>query len=261
MVRFLVVAVVFSFAMAGVRAQNVGSSDTLTLMTFNIYHGETMKGDFDLNYIAHIIDEKHPDFVALQEVDFKTKRALNKDLATELGIRTGLAPLFGQAMPFNGGAYGVGLLSKWPIEHSQVIQLPGTTKSEPRVALEISVGLPSGNRLFFVSTHLDHSDAEVRRQQMQFLAKRYDTKEIPVIMAGDFNEIPCGENMKTVLENFQMCDEQSQQATYPSNQPTDKIDYILLSKGPAWEVLSTEVVSDSIASDHQALTSKVVLFN
>ena len=259
MVRLLVVAVVFLLTVEDVRAQGVIGSDTLNLMTFNIYHGETMKGDFDLNYIARIIQDQQPDFVALQEVDFKTKRAMNKDIATELGIRTGMAPLFGQAMPYNGGGYGVGVLTKWPIERSQLIKLPGSNHAEPRVALEISVVLPSGNSLLFISTHLDHSDAEVRRNQMQFLKNRYQTKDIPVIIAGDFNEIPTGENIKSVLENFKMSDAEKQQQTYPSNQPTGKIDYILLSKVHNWKVLSTGVVNDSIASDHRALFSKVVV--
>jgi len=259
MVRFLFVVFVFLLAVEGVKSQDVSGSDTLNLMTFNIYHGETMKGDFDLNYIARIIHEKQPAFVALQEVDFKTKRALNKDIATELGIRTGLAPLFGQAMPFSGGGYGVGALSQWPIEQSQLIKLPGADNTEPRVALEISVVLPSGNRLLFVSTHLDHTDAEVRSRQMQFLMNRYEYLEIPVVIAGDFNEMPAGENMKLIFDNFRMSDNKKQQPTYPSNQPSQKIDYILLSKGYNWQVLSTEVVNDSIASDHRSLYCKVVL--
>lgn len=259
MVRFLLVVVVCMLAFVGAKAQDVCGSDTVNLMTFNIYHGETMRGDFDLNDIARIIHEKQPAFVALQEVDFKTKRARNKDIATELAIRTGLAALFGQAMPFNGGGYGVGVLSKWPIEQSQVIKLPGANNTEPRVALEISIVLPSGNRLLFVSTHLDHSDAEVRGQQMQFLMNRYEHVEIPTVIAGDFNERPTGENMKLMFDTFRVSDDKTQQPTYPSNQPSQKIDYILLSKGHNWKVLYTEVVNDSIASDHRALYGKVVL--
>ena len=51
-------------------------------MTFNIYHGETMKGDFNLDVIAKVINDANPDFVALQEVDHKTNRAKKYDLVT-----------------------------------------------------------------------------------------------------------------------------------------------------------------------------------
>jgi len=259
--RLILVIVAFFLSVEGIKAQGINDWDTLNLMTFNIYHAETMKGDFDLNYIARIIKEKQPDFVALQEVDFKTRRALDKDIATELGLRTSLAPLFGLAMPFNDGGYGVGVLSKWAIERSELIKLPGANNTEPRVALEIKVVLPSGKSLLFVSTHLDHSDRVVRWSQMQFLKNRYGNMAIPVIIAGDLNELPTGENMKELLDNFRMSDGTKKEPSYPSNQPSGKIDYILLSKGHSWKVISTEVVNDSIASDHRALYCKVILGN
>ena len=74
----------------------VDSSRIVRVLTFNIYHGETMKGDFDLDLIAGVIKSVNPDLVALQEVDFYTNRAKNMDLATALGLRTGLAPLLGK---------------------------------------------------------------------------------------------------------------------------------------------------------------------
>ncbi len=257
--RIILSVIVFLLWGAGISSQGIVNADTLRLMTFNIYHGETIKGDFDLDYIARIIQSKQPAFVALQEVDFKTKRARDMDIVTELGLRSGMAPFFGPAMSFDGGAYGVGLLSKWPVEQSQLIQLPGSQTTEPRVALEVSVVLPSWRRLLFVSTHLDHTDTEVRHQQMVFLSNRYNDRDEPVILAGDFNEIPTGGNMQIILEDFEMSDGYRQQPTYPSSDAVSKIDYIFLSKGHYWQVITTEVVNDSIASDHRALYSKVVL--
>src|SRR5665811_1187969 len=58
------------------------------VLSFNILHGATTKGDFNLDVIAQVILDTDPDFVALQEVDFKTDRAKKYDLATELGWRT-----------------------------------------------------------------------------------------------------------------------------------------------------------------------------
>ena len=47
-----------------------------------------MKGNFDLDLIAKVIVDTDPDFVALQEVDYKTNRSNKYDLVTELGWRT-----------------------------------------------------------------------------------------------------------------------------------------------------------------------------
>ena len=71
-----------------------------------------MKGDFDLQVIAKVIEDADPDLVALQEVDFKTRRA-GYDLATELGRMVKMAPLFGRAMYYDGGEYGGAILSKY----------------------------------------------------------------------------------------------------------------------------------------------------
>jgi endonuclease/exonuclease/phosphatase family metal-dependent hydrolase len=73
----------------------------LNILTFNILHGATIKGDFDLDLIAGIIKNTDPDFVALQEVDLKTNRSRQYDIGTELGIRTGLISFFGMAMPYD----------------------------------------------------------------------------------------------------------------------------------------------------------------
>jgi endonuclease/exonuclease/phosphatase family metal-dependent hydrolase len=61
------------------------SSRIVRVLSFNILHGATTKGDFDLDAIAKVIKDADPDLVALQEVDFQTKRAKGYDLATELG--------------------------------------------------------------------------------------------------------------------------------------------------------------------------------
>ena len=79
----------------------VDSSRIVKVLTFNIYHGETYYRDQGLPYqsnleaVADIINALNPDLVALQEVDFKTNRAKGLDLVTELGLKTGMAPLFG----------------------------------------------------------------------------------------------------------------------------------------------------------------------
>ena len=100
------------------------STRLIRVMTYNIYHGETMNKDFNLNLISDIIKSADPDIVALQEVDFKTNRAKKMDLATELGYLTGLAPLFGKAMKYDGGEYGEGILSKFSFNRTKNNPLP-----------------------------------------------------------------------------------------------------------------------------------------
>ena len=126
------------------RSQEKTEKNTIVkFLSFNILHGKTMKGNFDLDLIAKVIVDTDPDFVALQEVDYKTNRSNKYDLVTELGWRTKMAPIFGRAMHYNDGEYGEGILSKHTFLSTRNIPLPFTPGDEPRAALEITAVLPS----------------------------------------------------------------------------------------------------------------------
>ncbi len=121
----------------------VDSTRILRVLSYNVLHGETMKGDFDLDRIAEVIRSADPDLVALQEVDFFTGRTGHMDLATELGQRTGLTPLFGSAMSFDNGEYGEGVLSSYSFLYTRNNPLGAGPGKEPRTALEVHVVLHS----------------------------------------------------------------------------------------------------------------------
>ena len=130
------------------------------ILSFNILHGATTKGDFDLDILAKVIKDANPDFVAMQEVDFKTKRARNYDLTTELGWRSKMVSIFAKAMDFDGGEYGEGVLSKYSFLKTRNIALPYTEGNEPRAAIEVTSVIASGDTIAFVGTHLDHLQNE-----------------------------------------------------------------------------------------------------
>src|SRR5210317_504230 len=104
---------IFLFIFSTAQGSYAQNQQTIKVLSFNILHGATTRGDFDLDAIAQVIIDADPDFVALQEVDYKTKRAKGYDLVTELGWRTKLSPIFGRAMPYDGGEYGEGILSRF----------------------------------------------------------------------------------------------------------------------------------------------------
>jgi endonuclease/exonuclease/phosphatase family metal-dependent hydrolase len=140
LVIFLILSVSFLEAQ-----QSTDSKQVVRILSYNIFHGETLNHDFDLERIAGIIRSVSPDIVALQEVDFKTRRAKNMDLVTRLGYLTGMLPLFGRAMGYDGGEYGEGILSRFSFKKTRNNTLPHSPRKEPRAALEILVELPSGD--------------------------------------------------------------------------------------------------------------------
>ncbi|QGY43058.1 hypothetical protein GM418_05100 [Maribellus comscasis] len=227
--------------------------ETIRVLTFNILHGATTNGDFDLDKIASVIKQTNPDVVALQEVDFKTRRARGYDLATELGWRTKMAPLFGKAMDYDGGGYGEGVLSKYPILSGRNVLLPHSPKNEPRAALEITIELPSGDTICFIGTHLDHLANSVDRiAQTKKINRVFSKNKYPTILAGDLNATPESEAIGILESVWTDVYQTEVPFTFPSDKPNKKIDYILYKPASKWEVIETKIICDSIASDHCA---------
>lgn len=238
-------------------AQSVEKENPIVrILTFNILHGATTQGNFDLDKIAAVIQQTNPDLVALQEVDFKTNRAKQYDLATELGWRTKMAPLFGKAMDYDGGGYGEGVLTKMPILASRNILLPHSPENEPRAALEVTVELESGDTICFIGTHLDHQQASNDRiDQVNEINRVFLQNKYPTILAGDLNDTPESEAISILKKYWKDSEGENHHPTYPSKNPQRKIDYILYHPVNQWKVLKHRVICDSIASDHCAVLS------
>lgn len=258
---FFIIAFFF-FGKASNAQQNSTEKKTVRVLTFNILHGATTKGDFDLDKIASLINETNPDLVALQEVDFKTKRARNYDLVTELGWRTKMTSLFGKAMNFDGGGYGEGVLTKMPIIASRNVPLPHSPSNEPRTALEVTVELESGDTVCFIGTHLEHQRASTDRvDQTKEINRVFLSNKYPTILAGDLNDTPESEAISILKEFWTDTSEDNPEPTFSSDNPQRKIDYIFYRSTNQWKVIETKVICDTIASDHCALLSVLELLN
>jgi len=230
------------------------------VMTFNILHGATTRGDFDLDRIAAVIRDEDPDLVALQEVDFKTKRAKGYDLATELGLRTKMAPLFGRAMAYDGGEYGEAILSRYSYVTTRVVPLPHGEDSEPRAALEAIVMLPGGQTIAMVATHLDHlRDDGDRIAQATKIVDVFAENALPTLLCGDLNAEPTSRTMEILLNHWSPTWGEEPAPTYPSHAPRTKIDYILVAPSDRWRVVDRRVIADEVASDHCAYVATLEL--
>ncbi|MCF7740972.1 MAG: endonuclease/exonuclease/phosphatase family protein [Candidatus Marinimicrobia bacterium] len=239
---FLLIGIVYS--------QSTAEPVRLRFMTYNIYHGATQKGDFDLDLIASVINEQKPDLVALQEVDLWTNRAHNMDLALELAQRTDMIPLFGKAMSYDAGEYGEAVLSRFSFSRTKNHPLPYTSGKEPRAALQTVVELPTGQKISFIGTHLDHTSQDKNRiMQAKAINKIFKNCEMPTVLAGDLNARPQSEPIR-LLEKIWHSSFQNPVPTFPSPDPDRKIDYIMYKPENRWKVVSKKVVDEQVASDH-----------
>ena len=85
---------------------------TLRLMTYNIKNANGMDDICSFQRVANVINNASPDVVAIQEVDSMTRRSGQKYVLGEIAERTQMHPCFEHARDFEGGKFGMGLLTK-----------------------------------------------------------------------------------------------------------------------------------------------------
>lgn len=231
----------------------INENPQIKVLAFNVFGGRTTQLDFNLDAVAKVIKDAEPDLVALQEVDYKVNRSSKIDLATELGWRTKMAPMFARAMYYDGGEYGVGVLSRFSFLSSRNLPLPGIEGQEPRTSVEVLVELPTGDTIAFVSTHLSHEAQPGRELQATEINRLFSNNKYPTILAGDLNSKP-GSTPINILEEVweSTYDKSNPEFTHPSDNPRAKIDYVMFSPKNRWRIVDKKVIADAYASDHCA---------
>jgi endonuclease/exonuclease/phosphatase family metal-dependent hydrolase len=226
------------------------------VLAYNIHHGEGVDEALDLERIATLIREVGPDLVTLQEVDSVTSRTNAVDQAAELGRLTGLRPIFGRFMAYQGGAYGMALLSRWEISESANHRLPDGV--EPRTALSAVVISPkTGRRLRFVGIHF-YRTAEERLAQAVTLERLLSESAIPTILAGDFNSTPDSEVMIHLANSWAIVAKGEDHLTFPSHAPNREIDFVLLRPRVRFQVLTQRLLDEPVASDHRPVVVDII---
>lgn len=240
-----------NFLSLAVMAQS--NPKTLKVMTYNIHHGNPPErpGVIDLPAIAAVIKQHTPDLVALQEIDKLTKRTGQVDQLKTLAELTGMFYFFSKGIDYEGGEYGVGILSRYPINSSSRYPLPSKAglDAEARSLAVVHVTLPNGKPLNFASTHLDLNN-EHRLLQIEEINRLIGHKKGEVILAGDFNLTSTTPAMKLLEQHFTRSCIENCAPTIPQDNPTEEIDFILLKKGSRMKVISHQVFPNIDASDH-----------
>ncbi len=249
--KYLIRSATFMTAMIllAVPLAEASEATLLRLLAYNIHHGEGTDGKLDLPRIAQIITQLEPDLVALQEVDKKVQRTNRVDQVKKLAQLTDMQAAFGKFMDYQGGQYGMAILSKYPIQQFTNHALP--PGPEPRSALAATVQLgESKQKLVFVGIHLYRTEQE-RLAQATRLAEVFKDHTSPIILAGDFNSRPDSKPMNLLNKSWYTPDKGADRLTFSSTNPFREIDYIMVRPKDRFEIIESRVIDAPIASDHR----------
>lgn len=228
---------------------------TVRAATANIKHGRGMDGNVDLGRTAAMLASLDADVIGLQEVDLGVRRSGEVNQATVLGQRLGMHAAFGAFMPYGGGHYGMGILSKFPIRDVRSIRLPGG--NEPRVALTALVCPSGGTPVTVVNVHFDWvADDGFRFAQAEALAAELDRLETPYILLGDFNDVPESRTLSLFRDRATEADKPAEaRFTFPADEPRTEIDFVFAGPAERWSVAPARVVPEKIATDHRPVVA------
>lgn len=234
-----------------VLADEPGGQDqqTIRILSYNIKHGYGMDAKIDLSRSAKLIKELSPDLVALQEIDKFTERTSKTDQAKELGRMTEMHSEFGRFFDYQGGEYGMAVLSKNQPSEVNNHRLPDGR--EPRTALAITIApIEGGPEVVFIGIHF-YATSEERLAQATRLLEILESETRPVILAGDFNSRPDSDVMKLFADDWTNPDKGEDRLTIPSDNPRSEIDFILYRGLDGWEVKTIDVLHEPLVSDHR----------
>jgi len=259
LIRLLLVGFILTLLIFGVQSKQAARSSffptasrTLRVMTYNIHVGIGMDKKLDLQRIADVINRQHPDLVGLQEVDRGVKRTQQMDEIAELAKLTRMDYAFAFNLAYQGGQYGVAILSRLPITATEHWHFKNLREAERRGFIRAEVSY-HGRKLNFVTTHLDYQfdDGRVFETQ-QLLAALKDVKG-PLIISGDFNDVPDGNAYQLMRADFDDAWVASANTlsglSYPADKPAKRIDYIFARRTDALRAKRTWTV-ETLASDH-----------
>lgn len=222
------------------------AQNTLKLMSYNIKNANGMDNVCNFQRIANVINNTSPVVVAIQEVDSMTNRSGQKYVLGEIAERTQMHGYFAPAIDYDGGKYGIGLLTKQVPLRLQSLPLPGREEARTLILAEFA-------DYIYCCTHMSLTE-EDRMKSLELVKAFTSSSTKPLFLAGDMNAEPESGFIKELQKDFQILSNPKQH-TFPAPDPKETIDYIATLKQNAkgFAVISAKVINEPMASDHRPI--------
>ncbi|MDR3309059.1 MAG: endonuclease/exonuclease/phosphatase family protein [Tannerella sp.] len=228
----------------------VYAADTLKIMSYNVRNANGMDNVTDYGRIADVILKENPDAVAIQELDSVTGRSGGVNVLHEIARLTAMHGVFNASIVYDGGKYGVGVISREkPLGH-YAVALPGREEKRSLLIVEFE-------KYLLGCTHFSLTD-EDRLLSIDIIKNESSKAVKPFILAGDLNSNPDSEVINRLNDGFTTLNNPLI-PTFPSDRPRHCIDYIAVARHVPFTLIANSVVVESVASDHRPVIIVVAL--
>ena len=165
---------------------------------------------------------------------------------------TGMHAFFSAAIPYDGGSYGIGILSKEKPLAIRTLPMPGREEARTMIVAEFK-------DYVFCATHQSLTP-EDQEASVPLILQATDSIGKPVFLAGDMNSHPHEKPQQLLREHFITLNDTTAH-TFPADQPQECIDYIYAyaGNGHSFEVTQDTVIAEPKASDHRPVSVKVTV--
>lgn len=223
----------------------------LKVMSYNIRNCKGMDKEIVYARVSDVINGEQPDIVMLQEVDSCTRRSSGIVVCDTLASLCGMQAVYAPAIDFDGGKYGIALLSQDKPLNVKRYALPGREEKRALVVTEFK-------NYVVASTHLSLTEAD-RNASLPIIIEAAKQYKKPFIIAGDFNAEPNEEFIKNFSRHFTIVGDLVTN-TFPADLPNIKIDYIAIFNNKAGKKVKWSdyrVIDEPMASDHRPIVAKL----
>lgn len=190
-------------------------NNTLRIMSYNIRNGRGMDDMTDFRRTAEVINKVCPDVVAVQELDSVTGRSGGKDVLREIAGLTLMHHIYAPAIDYDGGKYGIGMLSKEKPLGYRYLSLPGREEARALLVVEFE-------KYIYCCTHLSLTE-EDRMLSLPVIRQVAASANKPFFIAGDMNAHPDSEFIRQLKNDFVILTDM-EKPTFHADKPDETLD-------------------------------------
>lgn len=229
---------------------------TLTVATFNIDAKSKPNTDVQRELLA----QYKVDIAGLQEIDrFTARNPL--DMPSRFEKPPYKAVYFAKAIDFDGGAYGICLVSKLPFIEKSTRALDSTDAEEQRVYERVVIE-KNGKKIAVYNTHLSWETEKIRNAQLVELKAALDRDPVKYkILLGDLNVDQSHKELNLFKADYHLANgkDGAWYDTFNGDDPAMKVmsvDNIITSKNIAIERVT---MVEGTQSDHNLFVASLKL--